>query len=102
MHLSCDIIVCTGDGRTFEWVLFVRSSSYAQAVAFAEQRVREHWSGRGEINELFVSADRCSWEKQAAGEAAEDGVYAAREPREIGIAVSPLRRAWNQLTGRRG
>ena len=102
MHVSCDVTLESNEGQVFEWVLFVRASSYAHAVEFVEQATVDRWRGTLRIEEMFVSLDTNSREKQASGDDETPGVYATREPRELVQHTPLLKRLIDRLSGGRG
>ncbi len=81
MHFSCDLTLTINDGEVFEWVLFIRSVNYAVAAEFAQQAVTSRWHGTAKIEELCLSLDKSSEQKQASGDDETPGVYASRPPR---------------------
>lgn len=101
MHFSCDVTLETNEEQVFEWVLFIRASAYADAAQFVEQAVADRWRGAVRIEEMFISVDANSWEKQASGSGDAPGVYATREPRELVPHVPLLRRVIERMSGGR-
>src|SRR5690606_30471266 len=80
--------------------LFIGAASYAEAVGSVERSIAERWGGRTRIEEMFISPDANSREKQAAGKDERPGIYATREPREL-VQHTPLLKAGHGAAGRR-